>query len=82
MRSAGDRLGRGRVRHHLGREHGPVSGSVQQLRRDRVHPDPVRAQLDIQDAGQVDKSGFARAVRRHAAGRLDPRAGGHVHDGT
>jgi len=57
-------------------------GGVEQLRRDRVHPDPVRAQFDVEDAGQVDKSGLAHAVGRHAAGRLDPRAGGHVHDGT
>jgi hypothetical protein len=63
-------------------EYGPVCGGVEQLRRDRVHPDPVRAQLDIENAGQVDKTGFARAVGRHAAGWLNPRAGGDVHDGT
>jgi len=70
------------VRHHLGREHGPVSGGVEQLRHDCIHPDPMRAQLDIQNACQVDKSGLAHSVGRHAARCLDPRTGGHVHDGT
>ena len=49
-----DRLRRDRVRHHLHRERGPRHGSVDQLRRDRVHPDPVLTQLGIQNAGQVD----------------------------
>jgi hypothetical protein len=32
----------------------PGLWGVEQLRRDRVHPDPVRAQLDVEDACQVD----------------------------
>jgi len=50
--------------------------------RDRLHPDSLRAQFDIQKACQVDKSGLAHPVGRHAARWLEPRAGGHVHDGT
>jgi hypothetical protein len=55
---------------------------VEQLRRDPVHPDPVRAELDLEGTGQVDKGGLARAVGHHAAGWLNPRAGGDVHDDT
>src|SRR6266542_3294388 len=70
---AGDRLRRDRVRHRLLRERGPVCGGIEQLGRDRVHPDPVRAELYVEDACQVDESGLARAVGGHAAGWLDPR---------
>jgi hypothetical protein len=58
------------------------SPGVEQLRRDPVHPDPVRAELDLEGTGQVDKGGLARAVGHHAAGWLNPRAGGDVHDDT
>ena len=78
----GDRLGRDRMRHRLRRENGPVYGGIEQLRCDRVYPDPERAQFDVKDAGQVDKSGLAGAVCRHAAGWLNPWTGGYVHDGT
>ena len=40
------------------------------------------AQLDVEDACQVDQSGLAHAVGRHAACGLDSRAGGYVHDET
>ncbi len=32
--------------------------------------------------GQLDKGGFANRVRRHTGGRINPRPGGNVHDGT
>jgi excinuclease ABC subunit A len=78
----GDRLRRDRVRHRLRGERGPVHRGVEELRRDGVHPDPLRPELDIEDARQVDKGGLTHAVCRHAPGRLDPRAGGYVHDDT
>src|SRR5215468_12197223 len=69
----GNRLWRDRVRQRLLREDGPVRGSVEQLRRDRVHPDPVRTELYVEDPCQVDESRLARAICGHAAGRLKPR---------
>jgi Dolichyl-phosphate-mannose-protein mannosyltransferase len=76
----GDRLRLDRVGQHLRRERRPGRGVVDQLRRDRVHPDPLRAELDVERAGQVHQGRLAHAVGRHAGGRLDPRPGGHVHD--
>jgi hypothetical protein len=76
----GDRLRLDRVGQHLRRERRPVRGVVDQLRCDRVHPDPLRAELDVERAGQVHQGGLAHAVGRHSGRRLDPRPGGHVHD--
>ena len=49
----GDRFGRDRMRQRFRWELGPVGGCVDELRGDCVHPDPVRAQLDVENAGQV-----------------------------
>ena len=43
--------GRDRMRQRFRGERGPVGGCVDELRRNGVHPDPVRAQLDVEDAG-------------------------------
>jgi hypothetical protein len=42
----------------------------------------MRAELEVEDACPVDKSSLAGALCRYAAGWLDPRTGGYVHDGT
>jgi hypothetical protein len=52
------------------------------LRRDGVHPDPERAQLQVEHAGEVDQGGLADGVGGHPGGRLQARVGGHVHDRT
>jgi hypothetical protein len=77
-----DGLRRDYVGHHVVGKDGPVGRGVEQLWRDGVHPDPVRAELDIEKTGQVGESGLARAVCGHAAGWLDSWTGGYVHDGT
>jgi hypothetical protein len=65
-----------------GVRYGRVLGGVEQLRRDGVHPDPERAQLQVEHAGEVDQGGLADGVGGHPGGRLQARAGGPVHDGT
>ncbi len=59
-----------------------ATGGVEQLRRDGVHPDPERAQLQVEHAGEVDQGRLADGVGGHPGGRLQARAGGHVHDRT
>lgn len=67
---------------HLRREDRPVSGGVKKLRRDCGHPDTVRAQLKVEDPDEVAGGRIAEAVRRHARGRIGPRASRHMHDRT
>ena len=55
---------------------------VKELRRDAVDPNPERAQLEVEDAGQVNEGRLAHRVGRHADRRLDSWSGGDVHDGT
>jgi hypothetical protein len=42
---------------------GSIPGRVEQLRRDGVHPDPERAQLQVEHAGDVDQG--AKRTRHH-----------------
>ena len=61
----GDGLRRDRVRQQVWREVGTGLGGVEQLRRDGVHPDPERAQLQVQHAGEVDQGRLADGVGGH-----------------
>ena len=70
------------MRQHLFGECCPVARRVKELRRDAVDPNPERAQLEVQDAGQVNEGRLANRVGRHAERRLDPWSGGDVHDRT
>jgi hypothetical protein len=52
------------------------------IERERVDPDPVRAQFQVENADEVAERRLAEAVGGHASRRIGGWAGRHVHDGT
>src|SRR5580698_90452 len=58
----GDGVGRDRVREQIRCEERTGRGGVEQLRRDAVHPDPGRAQLQVENPDELDQGCLAQRV--------------------
>jgi hypothetical protein len=69
----GGRLRRDRVRHHLRRERSPVLWGCRAAAARPRSPGSRAAELDVEDACQVDESGPCRRMARSPGGRLRAR---------